>query len=130
MVIDTMVIAYALLHIENKYEQAIAALESAPQIVVPDSLFAELGNVIWQWTKFYQLPLQTGLDAMQDAEALVDLIINSSQIRDIALELAINADHPFYDTLFIATALQLNTQVLTFDRKLANKFPDRAILLI
>ena len=45
MVVDTMVLAYALLHVENKYEQALAALESVDQIVVPDSLFAELGNL-------------------------------------------------------------------------------------
>lgn len=51
MVIDTMVFAYALLRVEDKYEQAklarrlaaIAALETAEQIIVPDSLFAELG---------------------------------------------------------------------------------------
>ncbi|MDF5727368.1 MAG: hypothetical protein PUP92_04855 [Rhizonema sp. PD38] len=44
MVIDTMVFAYALLHVEDKYEQAIAALETVDQIVVPDSLFAPVGE--------------------------------------------------------------------------------------
>ena len=29
MIIDTMVFAYALLHVEEKYEQAIAVIESA-----------------------------------------------------------------------------------------------------
>lgn len=37
MVIDTMVFAYALLRVEDKHEQAIAALETAEQIVVLDS---------------------------------------------------------------------------------------------
>lgn len=129
MIVDTMVFAYGLLNVEGKYEQAIAALESASQIVVPDSLFAELGNVVWQWIKFHQLSLQMGLETMRDAEALVDLTINSSQIRDLALELAVDHDHPFYDTLFVAAAIQINTQVLTFDRKLANKFSDCVILL-
>lgn len=129
MIVDTMVFAYALLHVEEKYEQAIAVLESTDQIVVPDSLFAELGNVVWQWTKFHQLSLQTGLEVMQDAEALVDLTINSALIRDTALELAVKVDHPFYDTLFISAAIQINSKVITFDRKLANKFPDRTILL-
>ncbi len=129
MIVDTMVFAYALLHVEEKYEQAIAALDSTDQIIVPDSLFAELGNVVWQWIQFHQLSLQIGLDVMQDAEALVDLTIHSSQIRDTALELAVNNHHPFYDTLFIAAALQSNSQVLTFDRKLANRFPDHVILL-
>lgn len=129
MIIDTTVFAYALLHVEGKYDQAIAALASTDQIVVPDSLFAELGNVVWQWIEFQQLPLPTGLDTMRDAESLIDWVIPSSQIRDAALELAVIADHPFYDTLFIAAAIQIDTKVLTFDRKLANKFSDRVILL-
>jgi len=129
MVIDTMVFAYALLQVENRYEQAIAALESVDQIVVPDSLFAELSNVIWQWIQFRQLPLQIGLDALLDAEALVDMMISSSQIRDVALKLAVEASHSFYDTLFVAAAIQVDTQVLTYDRKLANKFSDRVVLL-
>ncbi len=129
MIIDTMVFAYALLHVEGKSEQALSALSSAPQIVVPDSLFVELGNVIWQWIKFQNLPLRTGLDALQDAEALVDITIKSSQLRDLALELAVSNDHPFYDTLFVAAAMQINTEVVTFDRKLANKFSNHVILI-
>lgn len=57
MVIDTMVFAYALLNVEDRFEQALAVLENVDQIVVPDSLFIELGNVIWQWIQFRQLPL-------------------------------------------------------------------------
>ena len=124
-----MVFAYALLRVEDKYEQAIAALESVDQIIVPDSLFAELGNVIWQWIQFRQLPLQIGLDSMLDAEALVDVIISSSQIRDIALKLAVESSHSFYDTLFVAAAIQSDTQVLTYDQKLATKFGHYVLLL-
>lgn len=75
MVIDTMVFAYALLHVQGKYDQAIATLASTDRIVVPDSLFAELGSVVWQWIKFQQLPLPTGLDTMRDAESLIDWVI-------------------------------------------------------
>jgi predicted nucleic acid-binding protein len=125
-----MVFAYALLQVENKYDQAIAALESADQIIVPDSLFAELGNVVWQWMQAQQISLSLGLEVMQDAEALVDLIIPSSSLRDLALELAFTASHPFYDTLFVAAAIQTETQVLTFDRRLSTKFPDQVTLLI
>lgn len=28
--------------------------------IVPDSLFAELDNVVWQWIGFRQLPIETG----------------------------------------------------------------------
>lgn len=129
MVIDTMVFAYALLRVEGKYEQAIAALSTAKQIIVPDSLFAELGNVVWQWIEFRQLPLETGLEVLEDAEALVDKIVPSAHIRELALELAVQASHPFYDTLFIAAAIREQVQVITFDLKLTTKFPDRVQLL-
>lgn len=124
MVIDTMVFAYALLRVEGKYEQVIAAIETAEQIIVPDSLFAELGNVVWQWIEFRQLPLKTGLEVLEDAESLVDKIVPSAHIRELALELAVQASHPFYDTLFVAAAIKEQVQVITFDRKLVNKFPD------
>jgi predicted nucleic acid-binding protein len=129
MVFDTMVFAYALLNVEQWDEKAIAVLESADRIIVPDSMFVELGNVVWQWVQFRQVSLHTGLEVLQDAEALVDLAIPSSHIRDLALELAVEVNHSFYDALFVAASIQANTQVATFDRKLAIKFPDRVSIL-
>lgn len=129
MVFDTMVFAYALLRVEGQYEQAITVLETAEQIIVPDSLFAELGNVVWQWIQFRQLPIRTGLEVLEDAEALVDKVIPSAYIREVALELAVRVNHPFYDALFIAAAIREQVQVITFDRKLAEKFPDLVQLL-
>ncbi|BAU15980.1 PilT domain-containing protein (plasmid) [Leptolyngbya sp. NIES-3755] len=129
MVIDTMVFAYALLRVENQYEQAISALETAEQIIVPDSLFAELGNVVWQWIQFRQLPIETGLEVLEDAEALIDKIVPTAQIRDRSLELAVRANHSFYDALFVAAAIQEQVQVITFDRKFAAKFSEQVRLL-
>lgn len=124
MVIDTMVFAYALLNVERYGASAISVLETANQIIVPESLFAELGNVVWQWVRFRQVPIATGLEVLQDAEALVDVVVPTNSLREIALELAVSEEHPFYDTLFIAAAIRSNVQVMTYDRKLAAKFPD------
>lgn len=129
MVVDTMVFAYALLQVEGHYQQAIAALETAEQVIVPDSLFAELGNVVWQWIVFRQLPLKTGLEVLEDAEALVDKIVPSAHVRELALELAVQANHPFYDALFVAAAIREQVQLVTFDTKIAAKFPNQVILL-
>jgi predicted nucleic acid-binding protein len=50
-------------------------------------------------------------------------------IREIALRLAVEANHSFYDALFVAAAVREQVQVITFDRKLAAKFPEQAQLL-
>ena len=75
MVIDTMVFAYALLGVEGFREQALKALESADLVEIPDSLRAELVNVVWKWVKTKGLPLELGLEVLQDSEALIDRVI-------------------------------------------------------
>lgn len=129
MVFDTMVFAYALLKVEDKQEQALAALAAAQQIIVPDSMFAELGNVVWQWIQFRNVSLATGHEILADAETLVNQVLLQAQLRSMALELAVGANHPFYDTLFVAAAIQTETVFITFDRKLAAKFPEQVQLL-
>ncbi len=129
MVIDTMVFAYALLKVEGYYEQTLSVLESTEKIIVPDSLFAELGNVVWQWIQFRQFPLDLGLSVLEDAEILVDQVIPSVMIRELALQLAVQQSHSFYDTLFVAASIQAQTKMLTYDVKLSRKFPAQVQLL-
>ena len=129
MVIDTMVFVYALLRVESKYEQALAVLAEAEQIIVPDSFFAELGNVVWQWIVFRQLPINIGLDVLHDAEELVTKVIPVTSVFDSALRLAVEKNHSLYDTVFVAAAVQEQVQVVTFDRKFADKFPTQVQLL-
>ena len=129
MVIDTMVFVYALLRVESKYEQALAVLAEAEQIIVPDSFFAELGNVVWEWIVFRQLPINIGLDVLHDAEELVTKVIPVTSVFDSALRLAVEKNHSLYDTVFVAAAVQEQVQVVTFDRKFADKFPAQVQLL-
>jgi predicted nucleic acid-binding protein len=129
MVIDTMVFVYALLRVESKYEQALSVLAEAEQIIVPDSFFAELGNVVWQWIVFRQLPIDIGLDVLHDAEELVTKVIPVTSILDTALRLSVEKNHSLYDSVFVAAAIQEKVQVITFDRKFADKFPAQVQLL-
>jgi predicted nucleic acid-binding protein len=123
-----MVFAYALLNVENFAESALQVLESANQIIVPESMFAALGNVVWQWIRIRQLPLTTGLEVLQDAEALIDIVVPTNHIREVAMELAVGKEHPFYDTLFIAAGLRTQVAVVTYDLKLAAKFPEETFV--
>jgi predicted nucleic acid-binding protein len=48
-VVDTTVFAYALLGVPEFGDEALAVLEAATEIHVPDSFRVELVNVVWQW---------------------------------------------------------------------------------
>ncbi len=124
MVIDTNVIVYALVGEPQRGEEAWRVLQSAPEIWVPDSIRAELANVIWQWIRVKEMPLEEGLAALNDAEALFSFIITTDQLWEDALCLAMEHEQAAYDTIFVALAIRRGWKVVTYDKKLLKKFPE------
>ena len=124
MIIDTMVFVYALLKVDNKYEESLEVLEKANKVVVPDSFRAEFTNVVWQWVKHGNIPQEYAYNTLQDAEGFIDQVVSSEKIWLKALQLAIASDHPAYDTLFVAAAMSQNEKVVTYDKKMQDKFPN------
>jgi predicted nucleic acid-binding protein len=127
MVIDTMIFAYALLYVPEFRDESLAVLDAATDILVPDSFRAELVNVVWQWVRYRSLPLQVGLDVLREADALITQATSAAILWERALTLAAEANHPAYDTLFVALAESTDTKVVTYDIKLQASFPDIAI---
>ena len=127
MVIDTMVFAYALLGVEAFRQDAAAILDQVDSISVPDSLRAELANVLWQWIKHRKVSMATALEIMDDTESLIGQTLSGKDLWEQALVLAVESNHPAYDTYFIAAAEREDTQVVSFDKKLKAVFPDRVL---
>lgn len=124
LVVDTMVFAYALLGVPPHRDAALATLEEASDIVVPESCYAELANVVWQWTRAKAIARGTAVDLLTDAEALITRSHPTTHLWHQALGLAIDADHPAYDTLFLAAAQRERCRVATFDQRLQQAFPE------
>lgn len=128
MVVDTMVFAYALLGVTEYRETVSAVFEDDSPVIVPDTLWAELANVFWQWSRRYELDPELTSELMEDAEALTDHVVTCESLWRPALALAIEHDHPVYDTLFVALARREQTRVATFDRRLLVQFPEWTVL--
>ena len=124
VVLDSMVIAYALLGVREFRDQAIRVIEAAKEIWVPDSCRAELVNIMWQWVQFRDVALETAIEVLWDAEALVTQVVPTPALWDQALALAVEREHPAYDTLFVALAATKGTKVVTYDSGLIKKFPE------
>ncbi len=127
MVVDTMVLAYALLGVEGYKEHAANILEEADILEAPDSLKAELMYVIWQWIIHRRVPIHLGREVLWNAISLVDRYIPVEVCWERALVLAVEKNHPAYDTLFIAAAEYSGTPCLTSDTKLLETFPEQTI---
>jgi predicted nucleic acid-binding protein len=122
-----MVIAYALLGVTEFRDEAIRAIEAAHEIWVPDSCRAELVNIVWQWVQFRNVTLDSGIEVLWDAETLFTQVVPAPALWDQALELAVEREHPAYDTLFVALAAIRGSQVVTYDSDMIKKFPEYSI---
>ena len=127
MVIDTMLFAYALLGVPEFRDDSLAVLETAVEILVPDSFRAEFVNVVWQWVHYNNLPMNVGIDVLRDADALVTHVTSCALLWERALMFSVDAQHPAYDTLFVALAEFSDTALVTYDTRLQQAFPDRVI---
>ncbi len=130
MVVDTMVLAYALLGEADLHARAVEALKAAPELVAPESLRAELVNVIWLWIRHRGVGTSVGLAALRDAEALVDEFVPLSPLWEEALELAVERDHSPYDTIFVVLARRRGMKLLTHDGPLVKRFPEWTVPLV
>lgn len=119
-----MILAYALLGKADLHAPAVRALRVLPEIWAPESLRAELANVLWLWIRHRGVEVAEGVAALRDAEALVTEFVPLRGLWEEALRLAVARDHSPYDTLFISLAIQRQTKVLTTDQPLLDRFPE------
>ena len=129
MVVDTMILAYALLGEAEFHAPAVEALRALPETWAPESLRAELANVLWLWIRHRGVEPARGPEMLRDAEALVTEFVPLGGLWEQALALAVERDHSPYDTLFVALAMQRQSKVLTSDQPLLGRFPDWTVPL-
>lgn len=124
-----MILAYALLGEAEFHEPAVEALSTLPELWAPESLRAELTNVIWLWIRHRGVEPAAGFAMLRDADALVTEFVPVRHLWEEALGLAVEREHSPYDTLFVALARQRETKVLTSDQAFLRRFPDWTVSL-
>lgn len=128
MIVDTMVMAYALLGVPEFGEESAAALEAMDEIIAPASVEAELLSVVWQWGKRDGNPDMVAT-AYYNASRLWTELIPVDVLWAPALSLALFTGYSPYDTLFVAAARQYRTRVVTYDTELLTLFPDDTVVI-
>ncbi len=121
-VLDTQLFLYAFLNVAPFRRSAFETLDACEAIWAPDSLRAEVANATWQWIRSRNLPTAEGRDVLIETDALVDHFVPADELWLRALDLAVQHEHPVYDTLFVALAEQQGLPLVTFDRSLLKRF--------
>jgi predicted nucleic acid-binding protein len=123
LVVDTDVIASALLGEPQTGDEAARLLAGRWELLAPAHWKAELCNVVWKAARLGRLRLESVDGVLSLAEALPIASIDVAELWRGALGRAIEADHPAYDTLFVELAARLGTFVVSYDRRFRDRFP-------
>ena len=106
---------------EPHSKQAARLLDDDLILAAPELIFAEVANALWA------IALRGGIAAASIREALhilddAPLVVpcTMKQLMPAAARLAIDLEHPVYDCMYLAMAIQEQRPVVTADRRFCN----------
>ncbi|HWZ82567.1 MAG TPA: type II toxin-antitoxin system VapC family toxin [Terriglobales bacterium] len=130
-VVDASVAAKWLLPAPNEslIDQANHLLERYVarnlQLLAPDLLGAELGNVLWKAVQRKRISPASAEKSLRRFADLSVPVVPCAELQFQALEVSLTGDRSFYDCLYIALALATHTQMITADERLVNAIGSR-----
>lgn len=134
-VVDTSVAAKWLLPAANEtfVDQAnhllSLHLKGDFQLLAPDLIFSELGNVCWKAVRRSRTTRPEAEGALRRFTELAIEIVPASDLLLPAWSIAATSDRSFYDSLYVALAITAKTELITADERMVNalgtRFPVR-----
>ncbi|MDX2044745.1 MAG: type II toxin-antitoxin system VapC family toxin [Acidobacteriota bacterium] len=102
------------------------------QLIAPDLLIPECGNVLWKRSARGDLTAQEAVDSLNDLLGLNFPLTPSSTLVRHALSVAQTYRQAVYDCLYLSLAITQNCQLLTADERffksLSSTFPQIQLL--
>jgi len=95
------------------------------QLLAPDLIWAELGNILWKAARRNRTTRSHAEDSLEQFRDLDLEIIPAEGLLVSALQIASTYDRSFYDSLYVALALQAKAELITADERLANALASR-----
>ena len=126
VVVDACVAAKWLID-EQGSDASLRLRQSEYELVCPDLLFLEVGNVIWRKVRAREIEEADGramvaaiLEAPMQVESAVALL-------PAAWEIAVRHDRSVYDGVYLALAVAFDAPLVTADRRLARALAGSAL---
>ena len=131
VVLDSNVIAAVFFREDGVSEKAEQIIEKYDILYTVDFAIVEITNVAWKKIVFENEPVEivkSGLKMCIEFITSVCEIIDSTELYDLALKIAVEKKITAYDAFFVATSVKYDAPLATADKKLFQKI-DNAILV-
>jgi predicted nucleic acid-binding protein len=96
---------------------ALRLLSDGHDLLVPDLLFVEVGNALWQRVRRAETTLTEATRTLEALGALALQVHPSQPLVALALELASRFQRSLYDSVYLAVAVLRHCPVVTADRQ-------------
>jgi len=99
---------------------AARLLKANVKLIVPDLIFAEVGNILWKKCRLKELTLSMATDILNDFSRLPFECYLNETLLETAWKIAIKYQCTVYDSLYLALAQQEGSPLVTADRVFYN----------
>ena len=114
---------------ETLVDQAAALLDrydrNKIQFVVPDLFYVEIASAIWKAVRVGRVSRAFGDRALVLLTEREFATVPSLKLLDGAFQIAADYGRTVYDSLYVALAVQIESQLITADERLANALASR-----
>jgi predicted nucleic acid-binding protein len=86
-------------------------------LIAPDLLLIECGNAIWKHVELGEVDPAQVPEIWAILRAMPVQLVASDELVERALDMAMALQHPIYDCLYLALALDRGVRVVTADRR-------------
>jgi predicted nucleic acid-binding protein len=107
--------------VEEDGTQQALILRRHAKLIAPDLLIAECANILWKKVQRDELSQQEALLAARLLQAAEIELLPSRSSMEAATRLAIELDHPAYDCVYLALAIDNDCKFVTADERLLRK---------
>lgn len=114
---------------ESLVSQALALLDAYDKeevrFVVPDLFYVETASAIWKAVRVGRVPRAFGDQSLVLLTQREFPTVPSLKLLNKAFQIAADHGRTVYDCLYVALAVQTNSQLITADERLANSLAAR-----
>lgn len=97
------------------------ALRQKAKLIAPELLVAECANILWKKVKREELLKQEALLAARLLQGAEIELLPTRSLFEAATRMSIEIDHPAYDCLYIALAVEKECPFVTADERFLRK---------
>ena len=115
-------------------DRARELLRSGGELLAPELLLLEVGNVAWKKALRGEISTEHAQAVASALPQMFSLLVPASQVQESALELALRLRHPVYDCAYLVLAQARDLPLVTADSHLLERlgggeWPGRAVHL-